>query len=124
MISHTEVIATYDNYGDALLVASYNATLTSKPTANVVLSMSSSSPVYTTVVPSSGIITFTPENWNRPMTVSVASTALTEERPACPDGSEFDEVRCGSVTAHEVCKQPVYDPIVQHSRPLLRGLER
>src|SRR5207302_2747706 len=62
--------------------AQFTAVLTRQPTANVTVGLSSSNPGAGTVAPAG--LTFTPDNWNQPQTVTVTGHAdgvLTGDTP-------------------------------------------
>jgi len=90
------LVATYDNYGDALEVASYNISLNSQPTSTVVISLDGFGE-YTTVSPSS--ITIEPSLWDIPVAVHVSAGAPSSNRPVCASGNRFcDEIVSRSET--------------------------
>jgi hypothetical protein len=71
----------------------FTVALTTEPTANVVLDLSSSDPTEGTVAP--GSLTFTAENWNQPVVVTVTGVDDTEA-----DGDrQFAIVFASSVSA-------------------------
>jgi len=78
--------ATYDNFGDSLSPAVYTIVLDSQPTSDVVVSLSGLSS-FSTVDPSS--ITFEPSDWDNEVTVSIAASAPSENRPVCFSGNRF-----------------------------------
>ena len=90
VISRAEVVASYDNFGDPLLIGAYTISLASQPTRSVVVSMFSSSP-YTAVFPSENVA-INPETWRTPVTVYVSASAPTFDRPACPSGGRYCDV--------------------------------
>ena len=88
-ISRTEIFPTYDNYGDPLMVASYNISLQSRPSKDVIVSLLASSEYLMTDVSS---IVFEPEDWSRSVVVHVSANAPTTDRPACPSGTRYCEL--------------------------------
>ena len=86
-VSHTKVFATFDNYGNPRSSASYNLTLTSRPTRDVVVSVLPNS-IYSTVEPTANV-TFQPDDWNTPKTLYISASARTLDRPVCSSGRRY-----------------------------------
>ena len=72
-LSSGAIDATFDNYGDPLHVASFTLCLTSRPLAAVTLTLSGLTNWSTA---STSKVTFAPDAWNVPVTVSVSAVRL------------------------------------------------
>jgi len=96
-ITRRKTNATYDTYGTAKSYATYDIALTSQPRAVVTVSvLPSSSYVVVLQSPNATIpspnITILPENWHQPVTVYLAVSAPTSNRPACKNGGRYCNV--------------------------------
>jgi len=96
-VSAVALRATYDNFGGALEVASYNVSLNSQPASTVIISLSGFSE-FTSVSPSN-IISIEPNFWDVPVVVVVSAEAPSSNRPVCASGNRFcDEIVSRSET--------------------------
>jgi hypothetical protein len=91
--------ATFDNYGDALTSATYTIVLDSEPTSDVVVSLSGLTS-FSTATPSS--VTLGSADWDAAVTVTIAGSAPTTNRPACFSGNRYcnEVVNRTEVIAH------------------------
>ena len=90
IVSNRELVATYSNFGEPLLLAAYNITLTSRPLSEVHVSISTSTEFSSTFPDfSRAFVNFDPEVWDVPVTVFIAASAPTTDRPACSEGTRY-----------------------------------
>jgi hypothetical protein len=76
----------YNNFGDSLEAGTYTVALTSQPLSDVVVSLAGLSS-YAVATPNT--LTITQAAWATPVTVSVACSAASNDRPLCADGTRF-----------------------------------
>jgi hypothetical protein len=110
-VSKTSVSTTYNNFGNALTSGTYTIVLNSQPTDTVTVSLSGLS-AYCSADDTS--ITFEPEDWNVPVTVTVTCTAATTDRPVCASGNRYcDGIsdRMERITHTATSSDPFYDSI-------------
>jgi hypothetical protein len=104
VVSETSVAATFNNYGDALAAAEYTITLSSRPSADVVITLGGfSGDAYSTLSSStagykgffskaSPTLTILQDQWADPIVVRVKLSAPSVDRPVC--GSDGGGTHC------------------------------